>query len=566
MQAGRNPRAARRALGRHLSWLLAGTAAAGAMWLGAGQPAQANLSFTATPQQPPSVGPPAATAPAPAAVILLDGALPATLAKADACRVRLLPPIPLTAARIRAFEGLLAPTEEHLLDDAADGQLDDHTLLRAALIASGATAPEQIARYERRMERLVEQLRAALAEQPRGAGQTRAPQGRAAELAAPQDITGPAFAPECLVAEAVLRFMHREILTGGYRLEHTDLRSALEEGRYNCVTATILYLILADAAGLKGCGLELPRHAMARLDFGTAGVDVETTCAEYFALGPEAGAVASLRIGPGGGIQPAGNRVPRGASLPEPPAPPAPPAQPPRLRTLGAAELAAMVYYNQGVDRLAEGQFAEAAAANAKALRLDPQSRTAYGNLLATINNWAVDYLLRGEYLEAIALLERGRALDPAYEPFTLNYVHVACQWSGALCGQGSFAEAAAVLCEAAERLAAQTRLAPALHEVFQRWAAARYQAGDLLGAWAVFDVARTELGATPEWLACEAAQIDGWVRRLLAQERFDEAAALCAQALRRLPGNSLLEADRRAALGGCGQMLPVSLGPLRRD
>jgi len=363
---------------------------------------------------------------------------------ADVCRVHLLAPISLRAARIRAFEGELAPTEVRLLDDAADGRLDQHTLLRAALIASGATEPQQIARYERRVACLIDQLRAALAKQPGSAAETAAPQRAAGERAAPQQTAGEKATPEQtagerVTAEAILRFMHQEVFSGGYQLPHTDLRRTLDEGRYNCVTGTVLYLTLAEALGIEGCGLEMPRHAMVRLMLAGRAVDVETTCAEWFSLEPRdrlvhAAQPTTLPRGrPGTQSTTAAQPPPAGGRTGTAPAREVPAA----LRALAPAELAAMVYYNRGVDRLAEGRFAEAAAANAKALRLDPLSRTAYGNLLATINNWAVDRAGRGEFVGALALLERGRELDAAYEPFRLNYLHVACQWSNSLCRQG---------------------------------------------------------------------------------------------------------------------------------
>ena len=62
-----------------------------------------------------------------------------------------------------------------------------------------------------------------------------------------------------------------------------------------------------------------------------------------------------------------------------------------KAREVSPIQMAAMIYYNRGVDLLAEKRFAEAAAANAKALRLDPANATARGNLLATINNWSIE-------------------------------------------------------------------------------------------------------------------------------------------------------------------------------
>ncbi len=92
-------------------------------------------------------------------------------------------------------------------------------------------------------------------------------------------------------------------------------------------------------------------------------------------------------------------------------------------------ELVATIYYNRGVDLLAEERFADAAAANLKAVRLDPQNATAKGNLLATINNWAIDLATSGNYEKAAALWQLGLATDPRYDAFRTNYGQLLRQW-----------------------------------------------------------------------------------------------------------------------------------------
>ena len=100
------------------------------------------------------------------------------------------------------------------------------------------------------------------------------------------------------------------------------------------------------------------------------------------------------------------------------------------MRQVSEVELVATIYYNRGVDLLAEKRFADAAAANAKAVRLDPENATAKGNFLATINNWAIDLGTSGEYEKAAELLRLGLAADPGYEAFRSNYVQLFRQWS----------------------------------------------------------------------------------------------------------------------------------------
>jgi tetratricopeptide (TPR) repeat protein len=145
-----------------------------------------------------------------------------------------------------------------------------------------------------------------------------------------------------------------------------------------------------------------------------------------------------------------------------------------------------MVYYNRGVDLLAQKRFAEAAAANAKSLRLDPNNATARGNLLATINNWSIDLGDSQRFAEAVDLLRRGMAIDPKFEPFAQNYLHVHHQWVEYLCRQKDFDQALAILTRATTEMPSQAYLFRAKSEVRQRQAKAAAQAaatGPLLHA-----------------------------------------------------------------------------------
>ena len=76
--------------------------------------------------------------------------------------------------------------------------------------------------------------------------------------------------------------MHRRVLRGGYDLAYTDLRRVLDEGRFNCISATVLFNYLAGQCGLECRGLEMPGHAMSRVLLADGPVDVETTCPQWF--------------------------------------------------------------------------------------------------------------------------------------------------------------------------------------------------------------------------------------------------------------------------------------------
>ena len=84
--------------------------------------------------------------------------------------------------------------------------------------------------------------------------------------------------------EAIFDFMHRRVLRGGYDLAYTDLRRVLDQGRYNCISATVLFNYLAGQCGLECRGLEMPGHAMSRVLLADGPVDVETTCPRWFSM------------------------------------------------------------------------------------------------------------------------------------------------------------------------------------------------------------------------------------------------------------------------------------------
>jgi tetratricopeptide (TPR) repeat protein len=220
----------------------------------------------------------------------------------------------------------------------------------------------------------------------------------------------------------------------------------------------VLFDCLAGEFGLRTCGLEIPGHAMSRLLSQDGYFDVETTCPTWFRLRHDPQKQAELVR------QSLGLRPGQAGSPP---------------REVSDVQLVATIYYNRGVDLLSQKRFAEAAAANAKALRLDPASVTARGNLLATLNNWAIDLGTAGDYPQAAGLLARGMQLDSGYETFRANFVHVHHQWIEDLCRRGRFQDALDRLAAAAETLPATPYFKQARLDIYQRWAQAKSDAGE---------------------------------------------------------------------------------------
>ena len=319
------------------------------------------------------------------------------------------------------FEGESNPLELALFADAVDGRLDEHSILAAALIANGVDNLNQVRAYETRLAGWVDQL----AQSDRVVGTARQQ------------------------AQAIFEFMHERILVGGYSQDCTDLRTAMDEGRFNCVSATVLFNCLTERFGLHVCGLETRGHAMSRLFAEEGAIDIETTCSRWFRLMDDPQRQAELVR------RTLGSSPSQDTSL--------------RRRQVVGPQLAAMIFYNRGVDLLGAQRFADSLSANAKALRLDPHSDTARGNLLATLNNWAIALGTAGQYAEATARLEQGMAIDPSYATFTSNYVYVHYQWVESLCRNGRFGEAASVVDRALEQRPDLPYLHQAVQEIRRR-------------------------------------------------------------------------------------------------
>ncbi len=288
----------------------------------------------------------------------------------------------------------LSTLEVGLFADAADGILDKHSLLTAALVASGVDDPETVDSYEKQVAVLADRLRRspALSGSPREQ------------------------------VRAVFEFMHRELLYGGYHLDATDMTTVLQEGRFNCASASVLFCCLCSRFGIAAQGLEIPGHAMIRVELPDGELKIEATCPQWFRLIDDPQRRAELIRKTIGRQAAAGNSD--------------------GFRSVSGVELVATIYYNRGVDLLGRRQFAEAMAANCKAVRLDRSNETAWGNLLATLNNWAIAAGSSGRFSEAVALLETGLAVEPGFGAFTSNYTHVYHRWVETLCGQGRHEEA----------------------------------------------------------------------------------------------------------------------------
>jgi tetratricopeptide (TPR) repeat protein len=290
--------------------------------------------------------------------------------------------------------------EAALFQDAKDGKLDRFTLLEASLIAEGIHDAERIDRYRRQVNQWTRELRR------RGAARG--------------DINAR--------AEKILTHLHDRVFTRGYDAQCSRVSRVIDDGRFNCVSATILFNQLAGQLGISTSAVAKPGHVWSRLETSPT-LDVQTTCPNWFAV--LAGGSRPDSADPRGREQ----LVDDGSH-----------------RALTPLNLVAKIYYNRSVAELRRNRFAQAVVASQAGLLLDPHDAAARNNLLAALNNWALRLCENGDYSRAAAVATYGLSIAPDYQPLTINDLHIHQKWVLSLCDQGRFDEALQVLRQAHQR------------------------------------------------------------------------------------------------------------------
>jgi len=77
-------------------------------------------------------------------------------------------------------------------------------------------------------------------------------------------------------AEFILSYIHKNILKS-YSLYQTRLDILFSNGRFNCVSSAVLFVIMCKAAGIDASGVMTKDHAFAMVHINGQDIDVETT-------------------------------------------------------------------------------------------------------------------------------------------------------------------------------------------------------------------------------------------------------------------------------------------------
>ena len=246
--------------------------------------------------------------------------LPALVVGVGAAPLPSTLPTPISAPALRArFSSEL----QSLVLDSQDGRLDQHSLLEAALILDRSLTAKERGVWLAEVHRWLE---ATIASAPAN------------------------DQPEKL-AQYLLTDLHAQFLNNGYRAETSAPSDALETRSFNCVSATILFVHVAEKAGLRVRPIATHSHVLAEVLVGDDWRRLETT-----------------RPGQAPFNETNTSQV---ADKPSEP-----------WKVLTRVELAALPTFNLGADAFAEGRYGIAVRSNELALEFAPTLADAEVNLL----------------------------------------------------------------------------------------------------------------------------------------------------------------------------------------
>lgn len=233
--------------------------------------------------------------------------------------------------------------------------------------------------------------------------------------------------------ELLMKSLHAGVMHKGYSLDQTLFSQVFDQGDFNCVSSTAMYLLVGERLGMTLVPISipgktnLPGHASLDLVEGKARIQIEPTNPDGFDWGTKSKRPGVIVLG----------YVPDRKDGHE----------------TDALGIAASIYTNRGV-ALAKGdqpQRLAAIRANLSALALDPTDPTAANNLLSDFINWGPALSKEGRHADAIRALTFGRTLAPKSRELAGNLVNAYIRQIEALLEGDKDADAVGVVREAAK-------------------------------------------------------------------------------------------------------------------
>lgn len=373
------------------------------------------------------------------------------------------------------------PCAAAVFQDLADGHLESVDLLTAAIVLGGTESTTEINRlrdvYARRSQAIRNE-----------------------------------YHGDSVPVETLFRQMHSRFLTGGYDAACSQMAAMLNAGRYNCVTATILFQCLCRDFQIQATAIGVPGHVRSRV-LAEPIRDVETTYPRWFDVAQDTHRLTS-------------------------------PAAP--TRPLSDVQLLAKIYYNDGARLLQQGAHDAAITPLSRARELDPQDDAALQNVLAALINGALERAATGDYRGAAQRLRQANGVAPEFRPLRDNTLHIYQKWAAALCEQGHYANALQILESQYEQQPDQRLFREGRYVITRMWAMHHFLRGEIDAGLGIVTECRARFGDPPEFAAYEVAILREAIEALEANRNMPLARTLSQRASERHPDDQRLQVLHR--------------------
>ena len=385
----------------------------------------------------------------------------------------------------------LSPDERSLFKDAQDGKLDTWTFAEAALLTSGVKDKKVRQKHLATIDQLTAEAKDAI--EP---GKTKLEE-----------------------ADLLLKWLHKEVMSKGYKSKQTDVATILQTGEFNCVSSATLYNIIGRRLGLDLRAIEVPDHAFSILYIGSKHADVETTTPHGF--NPSSDLKVLREFTQQTGFRYIADR------------------HGDQRREVKAPGLLALTYYNHGVVNSKNKRYAQALSDYFRALSLDPGFSSAIKNVVAVIGSWAKELEENKQYAQATQVLGTGARLAPNDKGIQHNHRVIWQNWAVDSINGGQLMKALEILADAHkaiptggfERLQVSVFIQPGeKHADRNEWSKAIELAGQ--GLPIVSKSAQAEL---KKW---RNSLFHRWTGYALKSNDFAKAADILEQAVKVEPGD----------------------------
>lgn len=330
------------------------------------------------------------------------------------------------------------------------------------------------------------------------------------------------------LGEELMQLLHSNVLRS-YHEQTTSLDAALLEGRYNCVSSSILFLLLARAAGLEAWGVTTIDHSFisVRLPDGRT-VDAETTNPYGWDPGSRKDFQDSKGLTAGFRYVPPGNYLAR--------------------QDVSDRALVSLVAQNLATLEERRQRWGPALSLIVDAYAWWPEPNM-YDYLMARVGNYIGSLVNRRQWSAALDFFSQiGKAYQLSEQLHSLRNLIMRGSLADSLQSQPLERSEAAIMAAMAEGWLEPTEQHEMILFVYSREAEQLSRAGKWRDAAELLKTGRLRWPQIEGLVRAEQQAFNNWIydihnsfARLFNSRRFEEAGHLLARALELAPDNQLL-------------------------